>query len=160
MRVQDPRERGNQTERKTLGSENCAHPSHFDINRSLLRPYLPYVCDVSLVGLTCKLGSSRTVIAHTLRLFKLSRPEKADNFHKFSTPLQEAVCGIRTSNIFADNACGPHLLISSWNLDVPRNNRRDPRHYVINNVFPICMNHQLSLPLECDTCAPKATGCV
>ena len=35
-----------------------------------------HVCDVSLVGLTCKLGSSRTVIAHTLRLFKLSRPRR------------------------------------------------------------------------------------
>ena len=35
-----------------------------------------HVCDVSLVGLTCKLGSSRTVIAHTLRLFKLSRPKR------------------------------------------------------------------------------------
>ena len=35
-----------------------------------------HVCDVSLVGLTCKLGSSRTVIAHTIRLFKLSRPTR------------------------------------------------------------------------------------
>ena len=35
-----------------------------------------HVCDLSLVGPTCNLGSSRTVIAHTIRLFKLSRPTR------------------------------------------------------------------------------------
>ena len=40
-----------------------------------------HVCDVSLVGLTSRLGSSRTVIAHTLRLFKQSRPKSHRIFH-------------------------------------------------------------------------------
>ena len=45
-----------------------------------------HVCDISLVGFTCKLGSSRTVIAHTLGLFKLGRPKRQRNFH-WSSPV-------------------------------------------------------------------------
>ena len=41
-----PARRGNQhkqTKHQNFDQKNCAHPSHFDIARSILRPYLPHV---------------------------------------------------------------------------------------------------------------------
>ena len=54
-----------------------------------------HVCDVSLVGLTSKLGSSRTVIARTLRLFKLSRPTRQRISTKFPLPAASAFAASR-----------------------------------------------------------------
>ena len=45
-----------------------------------------HVCDISLVSM-CKLGSPRTGIVHTLRLFKLSRPKGREFPRIFHFPL-------------------------------------------------------------------------
>ena len=44
-----------------------------------------------------QIGFPRTVVAQTLRLFKLSRPKRQRNFHKFSTPLR--TCADRTEHV-------------------------------------------------------------